>query len=80
METGVSQLLIITGAILALAVETSPPGINLATAGLILMIVGGVGLLLSLLDRVGLVRALLDRLSNSLEEGEDERRSRRRNV
>jgi hypothetical protein len=37
------------GAILAFAVETNTPGVNLNAVGLILMIVGAIGLLLSVL-------------------------------
>jgi Domain of unknown function (DUF6458) len=48
MGTGTSIFLIAVGAILRFAVTTSVQGIDLATVGLILMIVGIVGLLISL--------------------------------
>ena len=63
MYIGTSIFLIATGAILRYAVTADVEGINLDTAGLILMIVGVIGLLFSLLwmtiwadrrrDRVG---------------------------
>jgi beta-lactamase regulating signal transducer with metallopeptidase domain len=48
MGIGTSILLIAVGAILKFAVTTSVSGIELATVGVILMIVGVVGLLISL--------------------------------
>lgn len=48
MRIGLSIFLIATGAILRFALETSVDGINLGTAGVILMLVGLVGLLISL--------------------------------
>ncbi|MDI1288377.1 MAG: hypothetical protein PSX37_00305 [bacterium] len=44
-----SLLLIAVGAILKFAVTADADGINLGTAGVILMIVGGVGVVLSLI-------------------------------
>jgi hypothetical protein len=49
MPAGTSIFLIAVGAILRYAVTASVSGIDLATVGLILIIVGIVGLLLSLL-------------------------------
>ena len=49
MYIGTSIFLIAVGAILRYAVTADVEGINLDTAGLILMIVGAVGLLFSLL-------------------------------
>lgn len=49
MSLGVSLFLIATGAILAFAVTATVQGLEIATVGWILMILGGVGLLLSLL-------------------------------
>lgn len=49
MGIGVSLFLIAVGAILALAVDYEASGIDVATMGVILMVVGGLGLLLSLL-------------------------------
>ena len=48
MGIGTSIFLIAVGAILYFAVETSISGIDIATVGLILMIVGIVGLVISL--------------------------------
>jgi hypothetical protein len=48
MTIGTSLFLIAVGAILRYAVTADVSGINLDTAGLVLMIVGGVGLLLGL--------------------------------
>lgn len=48
MGISVSLLLIAAGAILKWAVTATTSGINLATVGVILMVVGGVGLVLSL--------------------------------
>jgi hypothetical protein len=49
MTTGTSIVLIAVGAILKFAVTATVSGIDLATVGLILMIVGIVGLVISLL-------------------------------
>ncbi len=49
MGIGISIFLIAVGAILAFAVTATVTGIELATVGWILMIVGGIGLVLSLL-------------------------------
>jgi hypothetical protein len=49
MPLGTSIFLVAVGAILRYAVTTSVSGIDIATVGLILMIVGVVGLLLSIL-------------------------------
>lgn len=49
MRIGVSVFLIAAGAILRFALETSVEGIDLAMAGVILMVVGGIGLLVSLM-------------------------------
>ena len=49
MGIGTSIFLIALGAILKFAVTTSVSGIELATVGVILMIVGAIGLLFSLL-------------------------------
>ena len=49
MPLGTSIFLIAVGAILRYAVTASVSGIDIATVGLILMIVGVVGLVLSLL-------------------------------
>ena len=49
MYIGTSIFLIAVGAILRYAVTADVEGINLDTAGLILMIVGAIGLLFSLL-------------------------------
>jgi hypothetical protein len=48
MGIGTSIFLIAVGAILYFAVETSVSGIDIATVGLILMIVGIIGLVISL--------------------------------
>lgn len=48
MRIGLSIFLIAVGAILRFALETSVDGINLGTAGVILMAVGALGLLISL--------------------------------
>lgn len=45
----ISLLLVAVGAILKFAVTADADGINLETAGVILMIVGGVGVVLSLI-------------------------------
>ena len=49
MRIGLSIFLIAVGAILRFALETSVDGINLGTAGVILMAVGALGLLISLI-------------------------------
>ena len=49
MGIGTSILLIAVGAILKFAVTTEVSGIELATVGVILMVVGIIGLLISLL-------------------------------
>lgn len=49
MGIGTSLFLIATGAVLNFAVDDRVSGVELATVGLILMIVGAAGLLLSLL-------------------------------
>ena len=49
MSLGVSLFLIAVGAVLAFAVTATVQGLEIATVGWILMIIGGVGLLLSLL-------------------------------
>lgn len=49
MGIGVSLFLIAVGAVLALAVNYQASGVDIATVGVILMVVGGLGLLLSLL-------------------------------
>jgi hypothetical protein len=48
MQIGTSIFLIAVGAILKFAVDASVSGFSIATAGVILMIVGIIGLLLSL--------------------------------
>ncbi len=48
MGIGTSIFLIAVGAILKFAVTANVSGIELATVGVILMVVGGLGLLLSL--------------------------------
>ena len=49
MGIGVSIFLLALGAILTFAVEASVEGLDIATVGVILMIVGAIGLLFSLL-------------------------------
>jgi len=49
MGIGVSVFLIAVGAVLAFAVDVQTTGIDLATVGVILMIVGGIGLASTLL-------------------------------
>ena len=68
METGVSTFLILLGAILAFAVELSPPGIDLRVVGVIFLVVGGIGLIIAVLDRIWLVVALLHRLGVPVED------------
>ena len=48
METGTSLFLIALGAILYFAVDASISGLEIATIGIILMVVGVIGLLISL--------------------------------
>jgi hypothetical protein len=68
VETGVSTFLILMGAILAFAVELSPPGIDLRVVGVIFLVVGGIGLIIAVLDRTGLVVAVLHRLGVPVED------------
>jgi len=68
VETGVSTFLILMGAILAFAVELSPPGIDLRVVGVIFLVVGGMGLVIAVLDRIGLVVAVLHRLGVPVED------------
>ena len=49
MGIGVSIFLLALGAILTFAVEATVEGLDIATVGVILMIVGAIGLLFSLL-------------------------------
>ena len=49
MGIGVSVFLLAIGAILAFAVDLSVSGLDLATVGVILMIVGAIGLVTSML-------------------------------
>ncbi len=49
MGIGISIFFLALGAILAFAVEAQVQGIDIATVGVILMIVGAIGMLLSLL-------------------------------
>ena len=49
MELGTSLFLIAVGAILTFAVEATVSGIDIATVGIILMIIGVIGLLISLI-------------------------------
>lgn len=49
MKIGASLFVFAIGAILTFAVDWSPSGIDLATVGIILMLVGGVLFLLSLI-------------------------------
>jgi hypothetical protein len=62
LDAGVCTFLVIMGAILALAVEVSIPGINLRRVGVILLLVGIAGLCTSILDRLGLLAAMAHRL------------------
>jgi beta-lactamase regulating signal transducer with metallopeptidase domain len=48
MELGTSLFLIAVGAILTFAVNATLSGIDIATVGIILMVIGAVGLLISL--------------------------------
>jgi hypothetical protein len=56
MGIGTSIFLIALGAILKFAVTTSVSGIELATVGVILMVVGIIGLLISLFYLMGAER------------------------
>ena len=49
MELGTSLFLIAVGAILTFAINATVSGIDIATVGVILMIIGVIGLLISLL-------------------------------
>jgi hypothetical protein len=53
MTIGMSLFLIAVGAILRYAVETTVAGIDIQTAGLILMIIGVIGLAIGLFTLVG---------------------------
>ena len=48
MTLGASLFLIAVGAILKFAVTTTVSGVDLATVGVVLMVVGGVGLIIGL--------------------------------
>ena len=61
MGIGTSLLLIAIGAILKFAVDASVQGIEIATVGVILMIVGVVGLLISLFMLNSARHATVDR-------------------
>ena len=52
MYIGTSIFLIAVGAILAFAVTATVAGVDIQTAGLILMVVGGLGLVISLLEQL----------------------------
>ena len=64
MGIGVSVFLLAVGAILAFAVDLTVSGLDLATVGVILMIVGAIGLVTSMLifgrDTVGGRRTVTD--------------------
>jgi Domain of unknown function (DUF6458) len=62
LDASVCTFLVIMGAILALAVEVSIPGINLKKIGVILFLVGIAGLCTSILDQLGLLAAMAHRL------------------
>jgi hypothetical protein len=49
MGIGISVFLIAAGAIIAFAVNATVSGVDLATVGVILMVVGGIGLIWSLI-------------------------------
>ena len=49
MATSTSLFLLAVGAILAIAVDYRPQGVDIKAIGAILMVVGGIGLLFSLL-------------------------------
>jgi hypothetical protein len=72
VESGVSIFWFTTGAILAFAIDGSPPGINLHVAGIILMVVGGVGITASVVDRLGLGTEVLERVRGRLKKQNDE--------
>jgi hypothetical protein len=52
MYIGMSIFLIAVGAILAFAVTATVAGVDIHTAGVILMVVGGLGLVISLLEEM----------------------------
>jgi hypothetical protein len=52
MYIGSSIFLIAVGAILAFAVTATVAGVDIQTAGVILMVVGGLGLVISLLEEM----------------------------
>jgi hypothetical protein len=51
MYIGTSLFLIAVGAVLAWAVTATVAGVDIQTAGVILMVVGGIGLIVSLLEQ-----------------------------
>jgi len=76
LDASVSVFLLIVGAILALAVEVSIPGISVFRVGVILSVVGLAGLATSVLDRLGLLAAMLQRMGISFPREDDKRESR----
>jgi hypothetical protein len=52
MYIGTSIFLIAVGAVLAFAVTATVAGVDIQTAGLILMVVGALGLVISLLEQL----------------------------
>jgi hypothetical protein len=60
VELGTSLFLIAVGAILTFAVNATLSGIDIATVGIILMVIGVVGLLLSLFYWMPRRRAIVD--------------------
>jgi hypothetical protein len=78
LDASVSTFLIIVGAILALAVEVSIPGVSLFRVGVILLGVGLAGLVTSVLDRLGLLAAMLERMGISFPRQDDNGESRSR--
>jgi beta-lactamase regulating signal transducer with metallopeptidase domain len=60
VELGTSLFLIAVGAILTFAINASISGIDIATVGIILMVVGVVGLLISLFYWMPRRRAVVD--------------------
>ncbi len=60
MELGTSLFLIAVGAILTFAIDATVSGIDIATVGIILMIVGVIGLLISLFYWGPRRRAIVD--------------------
>ena len=60
MELGTSLFLIAVGAILTFAINATVSGIDIATVGIILMIVGVIGLLISLFYWGPRRRAIVD--------------------